>query len=82
MNEDEVRRILEDIDPEGKIPKEKMEEVIQAIIEQEEHPLKDGDKIGDMTFHTLENLKSQMGAAPDWKTKACLAAKIISLGLD
>lgn len=79
MNEDKIRQLFEEIDPEGKIPSEKIDELIGAIKEQELHPLKDGDKIGDVVFHTL---KEQMETETDWRKKASIAAKIISLGLE
>ena len=78
-NEDEIRRIVEEIDPEGKIPADKIEDFVAAIKEMNEHPLKDGDKVGDLTFSTLQE---QMNNEPDWRKRASIAARLISLGLE
>lgn len=79
MIEKDIRQLFEEIDPEGKIPQGKMEELISAIQEMEKKPLRDGDKIGDITFHTLQE---QLAAEPDWRKRASIAAKIISANLE
>ena len=81
MNETEIRQLIEQIDPQGKIEKSKIEELIVAIKDMEENPPKDGDKIGDAVI-SIGSLKERMEAEPDWRKKAAIAAKIISLGLD
>ncbi len=78
-NEDEIRRIVEEIDPEGKISADRIEDFVAAIKEMQANPPKDGDKIGDMTVSVLQE---QINNEPDWRKKASLAAKIISLGLE
>lgn len=79
INENKIREILEQIDPDGKIPSSKIEELISTIKDQEEHPLKDGDKVGDAIYSTLEE---QLKNEPDWKKRAIIAAKIISHNLN
>ena len=81
MNETEIRQLIEQIDPQGKIEQSKIEELIVAIKDMEENPPKDGDKIGDAVI-SIGSLKERMEAEPDWRKKAAIAAKIISLGLD
>jgi hypothetical protein len=79
MNESKIRELFEEIDPEGRIPEGKIDELISVMKDQEEHPLKDGDKVGDATFNTIhEEIKNE----PDWRKRASLAAKIISMGLE
>lgn len=75
MNEEKTREILEGLE----IPEDKINELLAVMKDQEEHPLKDGDKVGDYTFHTL---KEQMDNETDWRKKASLAAKIISINLE
>lgn len=88
MEEDKIRQLFEEIDPDGKIPSEKIDELIGAMKEQELHQLKDGDRRtyidenGEektIVFHTL---KEQLENETDWRKKASIAAKIISLGLE
>ena len=79
MIEKDIRQLFEEIDPEGKIPQGKMEELISAMQEMERNPLKDGDKVGDMTFNTLQE---QMAKETDWRKRASIAAKIISANLE
>lgn len=81
MEDEKIRQLFEEIDPEGKIPSEKIDELISVMQEQEKNPLKDGDKIGDYTI-SIGSLKEKMENETDWKKKAVLAAKIISFNLD
>lgn len=86
--EQEIRELLEQIDPEGKLPPDNVEAFIQELQEREKHPLKDGDSrtIIDIDgnervvyFHTI---RDQMEKEIDWREKAKLAARLISLSLD
>ncbi len=79
MIEKDIRQLFEEMDPEGKIPQGKMEELISAMQEMERNLLKDGDKVGDLTFHTLQE---KLANETDWRKKASIAAKIISMNLD
>jgi hypothetical protein len=79
MDEDRVRQLFEEIDPQGQIPESRIDELIAVMKDQELHPLKDGDKIGDAVFNTLND---KMENEPDWRKKAALAARIISASLD
>jgi len=78
MEEDDIRRMFEEMDPENKIDPSKIEDFIQEIKNLELNPPKDGDKIGDATFSILEKIQNE----PDWRKRASLAAKLISLGLE
>ena len=82
MQEEELRQLIEQIDPEGKLPPENIEALITAIKENEKNPPKDGDVRNGLHFHTLGDLKVQMETEKDWRKRASLAAKIISLGLE
>ena len=77
MEEDKLRQLIEEIDPEGKISKTKIEELISSIneIKQSSFPVSSTVKI-------IEDLRTDLQNEPDWRKKASLAAKIISMGLD
>lgn len=77
--EDEIRKFIEELDPEGKIHPDKIEDFIDSIKEMEKHQIQDGEKKGDYTFNTI---KDQINSEPDWRKRASLAAKIVSLGLE
>lgn len=88
MEEDKIRQLLEDIDPEGKIPSANIEAFVQAVKELESNPLKDGDtrtfidENGKEQTIVFSHLKEQINQETDWRKKASIAAKIISLKLD
>lgn len=77
MNEDKTREILEGLD----IPSDKIDELIAVMKDQEEHPLKDGDKVGD-AYISIGGLEEQLKNEPDWRKRASIAAKIISRNLE
>ena len=79
MIEQDVRQLFEEIDPDGKIPQSKVDEFIAAVKEIEKNPPKNGDRHGDYTVNVL---KDQLGVETDWRKKAAIAAKIISLELE
>jgi hypothetical protein len=82
-NEQEIRRVLEQLDPERKISSEKIEEVVMAIKELENNPPVDGEIRDGMHFSVLEDqLKQQIQEEPDWRRRASLAAKLISLNME
>lgn len=74
--EEELRKIFEKIDPEGKISQEHIEEFVSATKNIKEN-------IFEKDIKNYENeLKKQIEEEIDWRKKASLSAKIISLGLD
>lgn len=83
--EDEIRKTIEELDL--KIPADKLEGLVQALIESKKNPLKDGDSRtfmdGDIEktiyFHTL---RGQLSQETDWRERAKIAAKMVSLNLD
>ena len=79
MEESEIRQIFEEIDPEGKISQGQMEELIIAIKNNIKNPPKDGERLGD---YTVSVLKDQLLEEQDWRKKASIAAKIISMNLE
>jgi len=78
MIDDEIRRMVEQIDPDNKISQDKMEELIIAIKDIENSKRQGSDKV----LKIQNNLKEQMEAETDWRKKASIAAKIISLELE
>lgn len=79
VNEDKIRQVFEQLDPEGKISHAKVEELINAVRElelnNEENPVR--------AAGTSEaDLKAQLDVETDWRKRARIAAKIISLNLE
>lgn len=74
MNEEQIRESLEGLD----IPSGKIDELIVVMKDLEEHPLRDGDKVGDDTVGILEAIQNES----DWRKRASMAAKLISIGLE
>lgn len=79
MIEQDIRQLFDEIDPDGKISQSQMEEFIAAVKEIEKNPPKDGDRHGDYTVSVLQD---QLAVETDWRKKASIAAKIISLNLE
>lgn len=79
MDENKIREMFEEIDPEGKIPEGKIDELISTLKEQEEHIVNDENKTESNIFKTL---REQIGAEPDWRKRAAMAARLISSGLE
>ena len=77
MEESEVRRIVEEIDPDGDISPALVDELVYQMKEALER--KEGDKRGDATYHTL---REEFEIEPDWRKRASLAAKMVSVNLD
>lgn len=84
--EDEIRKLFEQLDPEGKIDQDRINGFIEAVKEMQQNPPKDGDRIGDAYVSILrekENqLKKEISEEPDWRKRASLAAQIISNNLE
>ena len=81
MNEDNLRRAIEEVDPEGKIPQVTLEEIIVTLknLDSDEKKI---DETGVPTGMLLDYLKEQLKLDLDWRKRAQIAAKIISLGLE
>jgi len=79
MEESEIRQIIEQVDPHGKIPQSTVEELIAEIKAREINP-KDGDTLPRGT--TLNVLQEQLAAETDWRKRASIAARIISINLE
>ncbi|MFA5695893.1 MAG: hypothetical protein WC917_00305 [Bacilli bacterium] len=78
MNEDQIREIIELADPDGKVPQNILEDLIQALNSKEY--TKSDNKAELKT--TEEQLKTELETEQDWRKRASIAAKIISLGLE
>lgn len=75
MEEDKIIEILDGLG----IPSEKIDEFLVAIKQMNENPDEEDLQIGD---YTITHLKEQLVNETDWRKKASIAAKIISLGLE
>ena len=75
MNEEKTREILEGLD----IPSDKIDEVLSIMKDQEGHPPKQVDSIGDTVHNSLEE---QLNNETDWRRRSSLAAAIISRNLE
>ncbi len=75
MDDEAIRRIINEIDPSGTLTPEMVESLILALQERAKTPLVDGDRRGDAVFHTLEE---QLKDEPDWRERARLVARSIS----
>jgi hypothetical protein len=78
--EDEIFKLFEQIDPENKIGDEKRQNFITAFIEMENNTLNDSNEKDGLKYDILE-LKKEIDNEEDWRKRASIAAKIISLGL-
>lgn len=74
MNEEKIREIIEQVDPKGELTQSIQEELIAA--------LKEVKQSTPVTIKTAEDLKSELANESDWRKKASLAARLISLGLE
>lgn len=79
MIEKDIRQLFEEIDPKGEISQSQVEEFIATMKDLEKNPPKDGDKHGDYTVSVLQD---QLSVETDWRKKAAIAARIISLNLE
>lgn len=81
--ENEIRALFEQMDPDNKISEDQINSFVSAVRDMKQNPPKDGDKIGDATVSILEELKTKLNEVPekDWRQRASIAARIISLGL-
>jgi len=82
MDETEILKFIEEIDPDGKISPDRIAEFIQG--------LKDLEAGKDLVVSqgtifsrgSIEQLKSDYQKEEDWKKRTAVAAKIISLDLE
>ena len=78
MTEQELRQVIEEVDPEGKISQTSMEELIVALREPKMNKTPEvGPTGGDLLLLLQEKLKEET----DWRRRAAICAKIISIGL-
>jgi len=75
MHEDKIRQILEEASPNGEIPNQAIEEIVNSIKESKQQT----DKVDQNSPIPL--LKIQMENCFDWRDKCKIAAEIISLNL-
>ena len=78
MKEETIRQIIEEVDPEGKLPQATVEELVVSLKGTGEKSSEDKDEDID----DIQKLQEQILNEPDWKRRASLAARIISKGLD
>ena len=75
MHEDKIRQILEEASPNGEIPNQAIEEIVNSIKESKQETRKAGIN------SPIPLLKIQMNNCLDWRDKCKIAAEIISLNL-
>lgn len=75
MNESEIRQIIEEVDPGGKISQSTLEELVVSLSKNNKNTV-------SPVIDLEKNIKDQMELETDWRKKASLAAKIISLNLE
>lgn len=78
MTEQEIIQIIEEIDPDGKISQSVSEELV-ASLKDVNKSSRTVDLSSDMV---IAKLKEQMGDETDWRKRASIAAKLISLNLE
>lgn len=75
MEEDKIVEILEGLE----IPSNKIDEFMAAFKQIQENPDEKDIQVGP---YTITHLKEELNNETDWRKKASIAAKIISLGLE
>ena len=75
MKEDKIRQILEEASPNGEIPTQAIEEIVNSIKETKQQT----NKVNQNSPVPL--LKIQMDNCTDWRDKCKIAAEIIGLSL-
>ena len=80
MNEDEIRKIIEQqIPSDSGVSQNNIEDIVQAL--RELKVKKDDDGTANDKDILEERLKQQLVQETDWRKKASIAAKIISSNL-
>ena len=78
---EKIDEILNIVDPNGEIPIDKREEIVERIKSRETK----GEPVTVLTdgSETMEEfLKKQISSETDWRKKSALAAKLIKLNID
>ena len=79
MNEDKIRRIIEQqIPTDSGISQNNIEDIVAALEELEEKKVTSPP----ITENRINELKTMMNTEQDWRKKASIAAKIISINLE
>jgi len=74
MDETTIRQIIEEIDPDNKIPTAMVEELVVQLQNAKKEEVMDTED-----FYIL---REQLEKETDWRKRASLAAKLVSLNLD
>jgi len=77
--EDKIREIIEQSDPQGELDTDKMESIIHSVLQEEKSS--ELNKMISINDSTVDSLKEMMNNSDDWRVRASIAEKIISLGL-
>ena len=77
-NEQEIRQIVEKIDPKGELSQSVQEELIIALSEVKTDSVNKKVPVASIEYAIKEEMKNET----DWRKRASLAAKIISINLD
>lgn len=85
MQEDQLRRVLEQINIGGEIPNNKMEEIVSMIKEEEKKTMTEiaiEERNENYKIKAEAELRQKLSEETDWKERLKIVAKIISMGLD
>lgn len=85
MQEDQLRRVLEQVNTGNEIPNSKMEEIVSMIKEEEKKTMTEvaiEEKNENYKIKAEAELRQKLSEETDWKERLKIMAKIISLGLD
>lgn len=79
MEEDKIRQEIEKADPKGELRQSTIEEIIETIKRERPAPNNEDEKTRRIKE---EALLEEMENEKDWRIRAKIAAKIISLNLE
>ena len=77
MTEEEIRQTIEQVDPDGKIPEDTVNQLIGFIMDKIEPEFRNAVPEGSVE----ESLRKQISEETDWRKKAEIAARLISHNL-
>lgn len=82
MQEDQIRKILEQVNTGNEIPSGKVEEIVSAL-QEDDKPIT-MTEVAIQEFNRLKEakLRQKLSEETDWKERLKIMARIISLGLE
>lgn len=74
MQEEKIRQIIEQVDPKGELTQSMQEELI-AVLKEVRQSI-------PVSVKSVEDLRRELVNENDWRKKASIAARIISINLE